>query len=35
VTKPIQISPEIANGIANAMRGSDVDAERARTEALR
>jgi DNA invertase Pin-like site-specific DNA recombinase len=35
VIKPITISPEIADDIASAIRGSDVDAERARTDALR
>jgi site-specific DNA recombinase len=33
--KPIQITPEIAEDIANALRSSDTDAERHRTDALR
>jgi DNA invertase Pin-like site-specific DNA recombinase len=34
VIKPIQISPEIADDIATAIHGSEVDAERARRDAL-
>ena len=33
--KPIQITPDIADDIANAIRSSDIDGERARTDALR
>jgi site-specific DNA recombinase len=35
VIKPIQISTEVADDIAKAIRSSDQDAERSRTEALR
>jgi len=34
VIKPIQISPEIADGIADAIRSSDIDAERNRSGVL-
>jgi site-specific DNA recombinase len=35
VISPIQITPEIADKIANAIRSSDIDGERVRTDALR
>jgi site-specific DNA recombinase len=35
VITPIQITPDIADEIANAIRCSDMDGERARTDALR